>query len=175
ERHAGLAGHGARQQRLAGAGLADQQYALGDLGADAQVLLRVLQEVDDLDELLLRLLVAGDVVEGRRDLVLAPERLGARLAELHHLVRPALGAHEDEPEEPDEDGDGQDRAHQYADPLRRVPDHDLWHAGAEVLQERVGEDDRGAERAYRLRLTADRDLRLRRQLPGDVAGVPVDD
>jgi hypothetical protein len=63
ERHAGLAGHGARQQRLAGAGRADQQHALGDLGADAQVLLRVLQEVDDLLELLLRLGVAGDVVK----------------------------------------------------------------------------------------------------------------
>ena len=34
ERHAGLAGDGARQQRLAGAGRAVEQDALGDLGAD---------------------------------------------------------------------------------------------------------------------------------------------
>ena len=43
-----LAGHGARQQRLAGAGRADQQHALGDLAADARVLLRRLEELDDL-------------------------------------------------------------------------------------------------------------------------------
>src|SRR5437762_9438721 len=41
EGHAGLPGHGARQQRLAGAGRADQQHALGDAGAQALVLLGV--------------------------------------------------------------------------------------------------------------------------------------
>ena len=48
ERHAGLAGDGAGQQRLAGAGRAEQQHALGDLRADGLELGRVLQEVLDL-------------------------------------------------------------------------------------------------------------------------------
>ena len=44
ERHPGLAGHGPRQQRLAGAGRADQQDALGHVGAEAAVAVRVLEE-----------------------------------------------------------------------------------------------------------------------------------
>ena len=40
ERHAGLAGDGARQQRLAGARRADQQHALGDAAAELGELLR---------------------------------------------------------------------------------------------------------------------------------------
>ena len=48
ERHAGLAGDGAGQQRLAGAGRAVQQHALGDLGADRLELRRLLQELLDL-------------------------------------------------------------------------------------------------------------------------------
>ena len=64
ERHVGLAGDGAGQQRLAGARRADQQHALRDLAAEALELLRVLQELDDLLELLLGLVDAGDVLEG---------------------------------------------------------------------------------------------------------------
>ena len=48
ERHAGLTGDGAGEQRLAGPGRAEQQHALGDLGADGLELGRVLQEVLDL-------------------------------------------------------------------------------------------------------------------------------
>ena len=43
ERHAGLAGDGAGEQRLAGAGRAVEQDALGDLGADGLELGRVLR------------------------------------------------------------------------------------------------------------------------------------
>ena len=63
ERHAGLAGDGAGQQRLAGAGRAVEQHALGDLGAERLVPRRVLQEVLDLVELLDRLVDAGHVGE----------------------------------------------------------------------------------------------------------------
>ena len=58
ERHAGLAGHRPGQQRLAGAGRAVEQHALGDLGADRLELGRVLQELLDLLELLDRLVGA---------------------------------------------------------------------------------------------------------------------
>ena len=64
ERHIGFAGDGAREQRLAGAGRADQQRALRNLAAEALEFVRVLQEVDDLDEIFLGLIDAGDVLEG---------------------------------------------------------------------------------------------------------------
>ena len=69
ERDAGLAGDGAREQRLAGARRPAQQHAARDPAAEAQVLVRVLQEVDDLGQLLLGLVDARDVLE--RDLLLA--------------------------------------------------------------------------------------------------------
>ena len=83
--HVGLAGDGAGEQRLAGARRADQQHALGDLAAQALELLRVLQELDDLLELLLGLVDAGDVVEGHAAVLLGQQpRPG--LAEAHGLA-----------------------------------------------------------------------------------------
>ena len=64
ERHVGLAGDGAREQRLAGAGRPDQQRAARDAPAELLEFLRVAQELDDLLEILLGLVDAGDVVEG---------------------------------------------------------------------------------------------------------------
>ena len=57
-----------------------QQHALGDRRAEAAVLVGVLEEVDDLDELLLGLVDAGDVVE-RRALLRGVVALGLRAAE----------------------------------------------------------------------------------------------
>ena len=54
ERHAGLAGDRAREQRLAGAGRAVEQHALRDLRAERLVAGRVGQEVADLVEFLAR-------------------------------------------------------------------------------------------------------------------------
>ena len=47
ERYVGLAGHGARQQRLACTGRTDQQDALGNPPAELLKLLRLSQELDD--------------------------------------------------------------------------------------------------------------------------------
>jgi hypothetical protein len=58
----------AGEQRLAGARGAHQQHALGDAAAELLELLRVLEELDDLLELVLGLVDARDVGEG--DLVL---------------------------------------------------------------------------------------------------------
>ena len=60
----GLAGHGAREQRLARPRRPVEQHATRDARAQALVALGVLEEVDDLDELVLGLVDAGDVVEG---------------------------------------------------------------------------------------------------------------
>ena len=64
ERHAGLAGDRAREQRLAGAGRPEEQHALRDPGAERLELLGVLEELLDLLQLLDRLVDAGDVAEG---------------------------------------------------------------------------------------------------------------
>ena len=53
-----------RQERLPGAGRAGKQHPARDASSQATVLFGVAQEVDDLDELVLGLLYAGDVLEG---------------------------------------------------------------------------------------------------------------
>ena len=64
KRGVGLAGHGLGQQRLAGAGRADEQHALGDAAAEVLVLLGRLEEIDDLAQLGHGLVDAGHVLEG---------------------------------------------------------------------------------------------------------------
>ena len=63
ERHARLAGDRLGQQRLAGARRADQQHALGNAAAQGLILLRRLEEIDDLAQFGHRLVDAGHVVE----------------------------------------------------------------------------------------------------------------
>ena len=63
---------------LPGARRADQQHALRRGAAEARVLLGRLQEIDDLDQLVLGFVDAGDVVE--RDLRLGVLVVAARLA-----------------------------------------------------------------------------------------------
>ena len=77
EGHAGLAGDGPGQQRLAGARRPDQQHAARDARAERVELLRVLEELDDFLELRLGLVDAGHVVE--RDVGLLPRNIRARL------------------------------------------------------------------------------------------------
>lgn len=67
EGHAGLAGGGLGEQRLARAGRPDEEGALGDLGAQVLVLLGVPEEMHELHDLLLRLVAAGHVLE--KDLI----------------------------------------------------------------------------------------------------------
>ena len=86
ERHVGFAGDGAGDQRLAGAGRADQQHAARNASAEALELLRVAQELDDLLQVLLGLVDAGDVLEGDAAMRLG-QQLGLRLAEAHGRPR----------------------------------------------------------------------------------------
>ena len=114
EGHVGLAGHGAGQQGLAGAGRAVQQHALGDLGAHGLVLARIDQELLDLVELLDGLLGAGDVREGDLGGLLV-EQLRLGLAELHGPAA-ALGVHDQEPEQAEEDQQRQEGDQQCGPP-----------------------------------------------------------
>ena len=101
ERHAGLAGDGPRQQRLAGSGRPVEQHALGDLGAEGLIARRVLQEVLDLLQLLDGLVGAGDVGEGRLGRVLVDE-FGLAAAEAHDPVAAALHLAHDEEQHADD-------------------------------------------------------------------------
>ena len=108
ERHAGLTGDGAGEQRLAGAGRAVEQDALGDLGADGLELGRLLQELLDLAELLDGLVAAGDVGERRLGGVLGDE-LGPRLGELHDPSAAALHVvHQEEQQQAEDQDDRQE-------------------------------------------------------------------
>jgi hypothetical protein len=89
EGNLGLAGDGARQQGLAGAGRAHHEHALGNLAAELLELARVLQEVDDLGHFLLGLIDARDVGERHVDLILTQQACPA-LAERHGAA-PARG------------------------------------------------------------------------------------
>ena len=91
ERHARLAGDGAREERLAGARRAHHQHALRDAAAELGELLRILEEGDDLFDLVLRLVDAGDVGEGHLVLGLG-EQLASALAEAHRLAAARPGA-----------------------------------------------------------------------------------
>ena len=103
ERHAGLAGDRAREQRLTGAGRPVEQHALGDARAERLELLRVLEELLDLVQLLDRLVHAGHVLEGDLRRV-GRHPLRAALPEAHHLRAAALHlVHEEDPEGEEED------------------------------------------------------------------------
>src|SRR5205814_316121 len=91
ERHARLASDRAREQRLAGSGRADEQYAFRHPGAEAAVLLRLLQELDHLLQLGLGLVDAGHVGERHPGLVLDID-LGAALADAHEAAAEPLRA-----------------------------------------------------------------------------------
>ena len=88
ERHARLAGHRPGQQRLAGAGRAHQQHALGNLRPEPLELRRVLQELDDLLQLALGVLHPGDVVERRAADRWAVNRLAGLRMKLPNIPEP---------------------------------------------------------------------------------------
>ena len=128
ERHAGLARDRAREQRLAGARAAGEQHAARDPAAELAVAVGVLEEVDDLGQLLLGLVDAGDVLE--RDLRLLRPR-SARARERPNapsaFIWPAGGA----AREPDEQRDEQDH---------RAEAEDQVEQEAAALVDRLGLD-----------------------------------
>jgi hypothetical protein len=103
--HTGLACDRPRQQRFPGPRRADQQHALGRRPAQARVLRRVLQEVHDLDELVLRLVDPGDIVKGHLGvsfLIVAPRLAPADAHEPAADAEPLLRPPEHPDVKPDE-------------------------------------------------------------------------
>src|SRR4051812_43327522 len=101
ERTSGFAGNRAGKQRLAGTRRTDEQRAFGQTPAKLRELLRVAQELDDLLQLLLRLVGTGDIREGHLRGV-PGEQLRLRLAERERLRAASLHLSEQEQIEADE-------------------------------------------------------------------------
>ena len=106
ERNSGLARHRLGQEGLAGSRRPEEEDALGNLGAEGPVLVRVLEEVLDLLKFFDRLGQAGHVVESDLGLFLG-DHPGAGFPELHHAVPAPLHLHEDEDHEPEQEDPGQ--------------------------------------------------------------------
>ncbi len=117
ERHVGFARDRARDQRLAGAGRADQQHAARNPPAQALEFAGIAQELDDLLQVLLGLVDAGDVLEGDAAMCLG-QHFRARLAKAHRLAGAAL--HLTRQEDPDAD---QRDERQPGDQQRDEPRH----------------------------------------------------
>jgi len=101
--HARFARHSAREEGLAGARRPDKKHALRYAGAEAAVLLRILEELDHFLQLRLGLVDAGDI--GERDAGLRLDvDLGAALADAHEAAAETR-AHAFGEEEPDAEED----------------------------------------------------------------------
>jgi glutamine cyclotransferase len=107
ERHTTLAGNGLCQEGFPRSGGAHEEDPLGDLPAQGGEFFRRFKEIDDLHELLLRLVDTGDVVEGDVQLVFHVDlRLVFPQAQEPGLLA-AHALHEEIPNA-DEEQDGQD-------------------------------------------------------------------
>src|SRR5690606_38479762 len=92
ERHIRLAGDRLGKQRLAAPWRAGEEHAAGNASAEAHELLGVLEELDDLLDLVLGLIDAGDVLEGDAVHLLGQHAV-ARLAETaEHAAAARRGA-----------------------------------------------------------------------------------
>ena len=119
ERHVGFAGDRARDQRLAGARRADQQHAARNASAQALEFSGIAQEFDDLLQILLGLVDAGDVLEGDAAMRLG-QKFRARLAEAERLAARALHLPRQENPHADQRDERQPRDQQRDEPRHVV-------------------------------------------------------
>ena len=117
EADTGLARDGPREQCLAGPGRPDEQDALRDARTDLLEALRHAQEVDDLLDLQLHAVVAGDVGERGGGLV-GLVRLGLAAADRHDVALLAHGAPLHPHEERDDEEERQQDRHEAGEPVR---------------------------------------------------------
>ena len=146
ERHVRLAGNGAGEQRLAGPRRADEQHAFRDPAAEVGVLLRVLEELDDLLQFFFRFVDAGDVREPNLHFIVGVN-LRAAARERHDAAFRAAHPPEEEAPDADEEDERNDPAEKIGQPsidgLARV----LHALGFELLGELRIFDARGLELA----------------------------
>src|SRR4029079_5709432 len=118
ERDVGFTRDRAREQRLAGARRAHQQDALRDAASELLELLRFAEELDNLLQLVLCFVDAGDVLE-RHLLLRARRQLRLALAERQRLVAAALHRAQEEDQEADQEQDRRPRVEQRGPGARR--------------------------------------------------------
>ena len=149
ERNVGLAGDRAREQRLAGAGRTDQQHAARNAAAESLELARVAQELDDLLQVELGLVDAGDVLERHAAMRLG-QQLGAALAKAERLAARALHLPRQKDPHADQGDEGQPGNEQLHEPghvvLRRAR-RDAHALVVEALHQRGITRRVGIERA----------------------------
>src|SRR3990172_13070806 len=104
ERHAGLAGHRLREQRLSSTGGPYQKDALGNASTQRGELLGVLQKLNNFLQLFLGLVHASHVQE-RDARPRAAEHTGAALAEVERLVVRSLSLPQEEEDNGEDDDD----------------------------------------------------------------------
>jgi hypothetical protein len=103
ERHIGFARNRARQKGLTRSGRSDQQHAARNLAAQTLELLRIAQKLDDLFQILLGLVDAGDVGECYTAMRFG-QKLRLRFAEAHRAGTATLHlTHEEDPHAEDDD------------------------------------------------------------------------
>ena len=138
ERHVGFARDRARDQGLAGAGRADQQHAARNAAAEALEFAGIAQEFDDLLQVLLGLVDAGDVLESDAAMRFG-QHLRARLAKAHRLAGAALHLPRQEYPDADQRDEGQPGDQQRDEPRHVVAGRlrgDLDLAVIEALHQR---------------------------------------
>ncbi len=103
-----FAGHGPRQQRLAGARRPEQQHPMGHPSAQLLIPVGGLQKVDDLGQLALGLVDPSDVVEGHADL-LGIDPAGLRATEVAERAADPTAPGRGSPHQQHEQADQQQR------------------------------------------------------------------
>ena len=152
--HAGLSRDGPGQQCFAGPRRPHQEDALRDLAAELLELLRFLEELDDLLQLLLGLLDAGHVLE-RYLARLGGRQLGLRLAEGQRAIAPALHlAHEEDPHAEEENHGRPGQQQRQERVVAGLLGRDVHALGVEVLDQVLVLDDVGREVLDRLAAAA---------------------
>src|SRR5688500_3295542 len=144
EGHAGFPRDRAREQRLPGTRWPDQQHSFRYLGSESHELVGRLQELDDLDQLLLRLIRPGNIVERDTGARFA-EYPRAILSQRHYALRRIHAPQHPEPRE-DDDRRRQQQVDVLAEPaLRRAR---ILHALAIEQRDQcvIRIDAHGAER-----------------------------
>jgi hypothetical protein len=126
ERHVGFARDRARDQRFTGARRADQQHAARNASAKPLELAGITQELDDLLQILLGLVDAGDILERHAAMRLG-QHFRTRFAEAHRLARAALHL----PRQKHPDADERDE---------RQPRNQQRHKPRHIVARRLGRD-----------------------------------
>ena len=110
ERNTGLTGNSLGKEGFPCAGIAVEQNAFGDLGAQSVVAGAVFEEIDDLRQFLLNLIHTGHIAESHF-FIAGSLHFGFALAELHHFSAAALTLihHIDKYSQNDNGGDQHDQ------------------------------------------------------------------